>query len=141
MPIYEGWHICKAEITAERSNAKPGKIRYENEEHFVVSTIDYDVRLFKDYFNMLWESCESGDCEGLERSINKVPNINLANAKGWNALIIATYNGHLNILERLIALGADINSKNGNGTTLLMYALSYFKRTEDPSVFELLASM
>ena len=141
MPLFENWHIYKSEITAERSVGKPGEKRYENEDHFVVSTVDYDIRLFKDYYSMLWECCEAGDGEELERAVGKVPDINLVNTKGWNAIIIATYNGHLSILERLIALGADINSRNGNGTTLLMYALSYFERTQDSRVFEFLARL
>ena len=117
------------------------KKKYVNEDYFVVSTIDYDVKLFKDYYSVLWKCCEFGDYEGLERSIVKVQDINTANTKGWNAIIIATYNGHVRIMERLIALGADINSKNRNGTTLLMYALSCFERTQDPRPFELLASL
>ena len=44
-------------------------------------------------------------------------------------------------MKRLIEFGADINSKNKNGTTLLMYALSHFERTQDSNIFELLIAL
>jgi methionyl-tRNA formyltransferase len=141
MPIFENWQIYKTEITTNPSKSKPGSTKFENEEFFIVSTIDYDIKLFKDYYDMLWKSCESGDYEKLEIAIGKVPNINFKNSKNWNSIIIATYNGHLKIVERLIEFGADINSKNKNGTTLLMYALSHFKRTQDSNIFELLIGL
>jgi methionyl-tRNA formyltransferase len=140
MPIFENWEICNTEITPNRSEGKPGIIKFENEEFFIVSTIDYDIKLYKDYYNMLWKSCENGDYRKFEYSVKKVSNVNLKNMQSWSPIIIATYNGHLNIVERLIEFGADINSKNKNGTTLLMYALSYFKRTQDSKIFELLIS-
>jgi methionyl-tRNA formyltransferase len=90
---------------------------------------------------LLWESCESGDHEKFEYAIKKVEDINFTNPRNWNAIIIATYNGHLRIVERLIELGADINSKNKNGTTLLMYALSYYERTQSSEIFELLVNL
>ena len=71
-------------------------------------------------------------------TLHKIPNINLPNVKNWTAIIIATYNGHLNIVKSLAKFGADINSTNKNGTTLLMYALSYFQRTHDSEIFEFL---
>ena len=138
MPTFENWEIYKTEIVNVRSKIKPGIKIFENEEFFIVSTIDYNIKLFKDYYKLFWSYCENGDYENLSSIIHKIPNINLPNVKNWTAIIIATYNGHLNIVKSLTKFGADINSTNKNGTTLLMYALSYFQRTQDSEIFEFL---
>ena len=138
LPTYEGWEISRAEILTERSRAKPGTPTLETDTFFIVSTIDYDIKLLKDHYKLLWQSCESGNSQNLSLVLNKIPDLNLFNNKGWNALIIATYNGHLNMVYQLIDAGADIQSKNPNGTTLLMYALSHFQKTQDHKLFEFL---
>jgi methionyl-tRNA formyltransferase len=141
MPIFENWEIYKTEILNNRSELKPGTKIFESEVFFIVSTIDYDLKLFKDYYKLFWQICELGDHSKLNSVVSKITNINLINAKGWNAIIIATYHGHLDIVKRLIDLGADINSKNKVGTTLLMYAFSYYQRSKDPTIFQTLAEL
>jgi methionyl-tRNA formyltransferase len=141
MPTFEIWEIYKAEITSEPSKINPGIKIFENDEFFIVTTIDFNIKLFKDYYKLFWEYCKNGDHLNLIPLINKIPNVNLVNEKNWNAIIIATYNGHLNIVKSLIEFGSDINSKNKNGTTLVMYAFSYFLRTQDSKIFEFLLEL
>jgi methionyl-tRNA formyltransferase len=138
MPTFEGWEIYKTEILNQHSKINPGTKKFENEDFIIVSTADYDIKLFKDYYKLFWGYCENGDYKNLSLIINKIPNINLQNKKNWNAIIIATYNGQLTIVKKLIEFGADINSTNKNGTTLLMYALNYYQRTQDSGIFKFL---
>ncbi len=46
------------------------------------------------------------------------------NEKGWNAIILAAYNFNVDLVEFLVDKGADVNSVNYKGTSVLMYAKS-----------------
>ncbi len=70
----------------------------------------------------LWAASENGDIELAKQLIPEIPNINQPNDKGWNAIILAAFNHHLEIIKLLLQSGADINSTNANGTTVFMYA-------------------
>ncbi len=136
MPVFGEWEISKSEILNERSNLKPGTKVFENDDFFIVTTIDYNVKLYKDYYRLLWQICETGDVLKFTQAIPKIQDINLYNSKGWNAIIIATYNGHIDLVKKLIESGADVDSKNKNGTTLLMYSLSYYQKSKDSNLFQ-----
>jgi ankyrin repeat protein len=73
-------------------------------------------------YQQFWTACENGDIETVKKLITEIPNINQANTKGWNAIILAAFNHHLEIIKLLLQSGADINSSNANGTTVFMYA-------------------
>jgi methionyl-tRNA formyltransferase len=141
MPRFEDWEIFKVEILDICSKSKPGTKLFENDEFFIATTIDYDLKLYKDYYQLLWQTCELGDISKFNSLIPKINNFDLINAKGWNAIIIATYNGHIKIFKKLVELGADINTKNKNGTTLLIYALSNYQRSKDPTLFRMLLEL
>ena len=138
MPIFQNWEIYNTEILSDRSDTKPGVVILENNIFFIISTIDYNIKLFKDYYKYLWHYCQNGDHSSLIKIIHNIPDINLSNSKNWNAIIIATYNGHCNIVKTLIKFGANLNSTNKNGTTLLMYALSNFQHSKDSTIFKFL---
>jgi methionyl-tRNA formyltransferase len=138
MPVYLDWQIIYTCFTNQRSTQKPGTMLKETDEYFLVASIDYDIKLMKDYYSVLWKSCESGDISQYNQSIRFINDVNLKNKHGWNALIIATYSGHYKLVSMLIESGANINSTNYKGTTVLMYALSYFEKSHDDSVFNYL---
>ena len=49
-------------------------------------------------------------------------NVNAQDIDGWTALIRASANGDLEVVQELIKAGADVNTKNNNGQTALMIA-------------------
>ncbi len=69
-----------------------------------------------------WEACETGDIDRVAQLVSLMEDINKPNPKGWNAIILAAFNHHPAIVKLLLQHGADINSTNSNGTTVLMYA-------------------
>lgn len=140
LPKFNNWSINRAEILQQRSFVKPGTLILEDDEAVVVSSIDYDLKLFKDHYEEFWRCCEAGEIKRLKSLTPYIPDLNLKNQKSWNAIIIATYNGHIEIVKYLVSVGADLSSKNKNGTTLLMYALSVSERTQDDSLFSYLCS-
>lgn len=72
---------------------------------------------------MLHEACAEGDLEKVKQLVPGVEDINIRNERGWNALIMAAFNQHLNVVRFLIEIaGADVNATNPKGTTVFMYA-------------------
>lgn len=47
MASFEGKKIKRAEIATQRSKHTPGTKILENDDFFLVATIDYDIKLFK----------------------------------------------------------------------------------------------
>jgi methionyl-tRNA formyltransferase len=144
LPKYNDWNIFKTKITQTKNEFKPGNLLHEDDSHFLLSTIDYNIILFKDYYDILWESCRDGSYETVASVIKHIPDINLRNKKGWNALILSVYNNHPKISELLINYSpnnsGDIDSSNYKGTTVIMYALSCYKNTGDDTTLKLILS-
>lgn len=136
MPRFQGWSILRSEILPSRSPPRSaGKVLAETDEAFVIATIDYDLRLVKDYGPPLWAACEAGDLDAIDRCLAFVDDIDWRNRQGWNGLILAAYNGRLEAVKRLIDRGASINATNYKGTTVLMYALSQYELSGDAGIF------
>jgi methionyl-tRNA formyltransferase len=124
LPTFEGQPIYKSSYTNTPSPAKPKTVVAETAAYYEVTTIDYNLRLYKDYYAALWEACNQNDQAAVASYLPFVPDINLRNHNGWNALTMATYNGHLELVRYLVEQGADINATNYKGTSVLMYAKS-----------------
>lgn len=141
MPELFGKKIIDCKILKSRSGAKPGTILLENEVSKVISTVDYDVALYYDRLNELMEACASGDINMVAQICAVSKHINEQDKNGWTPLIKATYNNQLKIVYYLIAVGADVNIKNRNGTNLLMYAKDAFKNYGDNTLFKIFKKM
>jgi len=59
------------------------------------------------------------------RTLAAAPHINLQAKRGKTALMVATAKNDLELMKRLIDLGADVNKFNHAGGTALMYAAQY----------------
>lgn len=138
MPKFNGWQILKTEITKNKSIKKPGTIVVENNEYYILATIDYDILLYKDYYPILWNSSENGNIEELKNSLNYINDIDLKNKYGWNALIIAAYNGQLEVIKEILSRDSYVNTTNYKGTTALMYAFSYYEKSKNSSAVDFL---
>jgi len=141
MPVFREWQIIKTEILKEKSVQKSGQLIEETEAYFVIATIDFNLKLTKDYYPLVWSACKSGNIEQFSKVIVFIDNLNLRDINGWNALIIASYYGHVDIMRKLMELGVDINARNYKGTTVLMYALSYLEKTSNDIPLKLLLEL
>tara|TARA_R110002050_G_scaffold204327_4_gene339822 strand:- start:24294 stop:25487 length:1194 start_codon:yes stop_codon:yes gene_type:complete len=124
-----GWTIYGTKVTTFVSEEKPGTLISSNEYYLEIATIDYNIRLFKDYYELLFSTIENDNLNDLYKIIDYIPDINLRNKLGWNAVIVAVYHGKLEILDVLIKNGGNIHSTNYKGTTVLMYAKSNAQNT------------
>ena len=141
MPTYQNWSILKTQITYQKSTKKAGTLLEDTVNHFLLSTADFNIKLIKDYYPMLWESCETGDIKKFNLALENISDVNVRNPKGWTALIIAAFHGQLELVKLLIQKGAEVNLTNYKGTTPLMYALSHYEMHQNSSVFKYLLSL
>ena len=138
MPTFAGWQIIKSEITEQRSLKKPKSVINETETYFLVSSIDYNVLLYKDYYPVFWESCKSGDTYTVKNVLRYIDDLNLKNENGLNGLIIATYFGRADVVCELIRRGADPTITDYEGSTAFDVAVNYYDKTKDDSIIKLL---
>lgn len=125
-------------ILKEKSLLKPGQIVYDNDIYSVVSTIDYNIAIYYDNLDSVLENIPNININHISDEILKILGVNDRNSKGWSPIIIAAYSGRRDIVEFLLKNGADINDRNYNGTTLLMYAKDFSLKNKDNVLFNFL---
>lgn len=92
-------NIISSKILKSSSNKKPGEVLFENNISFVISTIDYDIVLFKDKTEDLFSACENG-CYNTVTELLQIPKIvNVQNKFGWTPLIVSIYNNQKILLS------------------------------------------
>ena len=126
LPKFEKNYINSWKITKNKSLKKPGTVIEKGNNYALISSIDYDLMIYFDFYNKIWECCKKDNFIELDHILNN-NNINLEikTNEGWTALIIAVYNGSMNCIKTLIEKGADINASNYNLTSVIMYAKDY----------------
>jgi methionyl-tRNA formyltransferase len=140
LPKLNGTAYCNYEVLATQTRKKPGTVLSDCEEFTDFSTIDYDIRLYKDQLAHVFELAAEDDGSRLSRYEKNLVNIDDRNSKSWTLLMVAAYNGNLALAEFLISRGADVNAQNYKGTTVLMYAKDYALAKGDSTLFKLLLS-
>ncbi|GLS92052.1 hypothetical protein GCM10007916_31220 [Psychromonas marina] len=72
----------------------------------------------------IFDYARQGDLRGLANLFTEQPSIDLnaKNHRGYSALMLAVYNGQDDFCEALLRCGADVNSTDSVGNTLLMSA-------------------
>jgi methionyl-tRNA formyltransferase len=133
LPEAFGFNISGASISVNRSIESPGKIVDIDYNKIFVSSIDFDVVLYKDFLDDFIDACAQGNLTEVLKIFPVITNINEKNKRGWNALMVSVYNNKIRIVEFLLLNRADIDVVNFNGTTILMYAKDaalHFKSTE-----------
>lgn len=140
-PIVFKAKIISSKILSTCSEKRPGSIIFEDEISYLLSTVDYNIVLYKDKSEELFNACEIGNIAIVE-SLILIPNIvNIQNKKGWTPLMVAIYNNHINIVKKLLVNGASTEIVSFNGTTCLMYAKSSFVKHNNPELLHLILDL
>jgi methionyl-tRNA formyltransferase len=135
LPQVQGHSIIDTTILTTRAFAPPGTLLQETENKLVIATIDYDIALIKDNFEVLLSTAKTNDTNKLRASLeNTAAAINNTNSHGWTPLIVATYHANHDAFTALLESGADTSCTNINGTTLLMYAKEGYVQTGNDQV-------
>ncbi|NME35816.1 MULTISPECIES: formyltransferase family protein [Fusobacterium] len=137
LPEVYGSKIIATKITNQKSIKKSGEILFETDNEILISTIDYNIILYKDKAEELITACKIGDLISVKNICKNKEYLKIRTKEGWDPLIIATYNNHKDIVEYLISIGADIYTTNYNKTNLLMYAKEAFLNKNDIYLLEL----
>ena len=69
----------------------------------------------------LLEAANIGHNEAIQFLL-KIGDVNIQNNEGWTALLIASQNGHTQVVEQLLKEHADVNIQTNDGLTALMIA-------------------
>jgi ankyrin repeat protein len=71
--------------------------------------------------DLLYDAARRGDVAEIQRFIQDPQvDINTQNGKGFSALILATYDNHIEAAKALIDAGADLNLQDARGNSALM---------------------
>lgn len=132
--------VVNSVITNVKSVVPAGRLLYETDEYFMISTIDYNMVIIKDRLAVLMEACKKNDIECVLKCSYLSYFVNEQEEHGWTPLTAAVYNGNIEIVKHLLAAGADPYVVNNNGTTLLMYAKNCFLNTGNSEMFEFIYS-
>lgn len=139
LATFRGNPITRVKITKERSFQPYGKLLAETPYFFKVTTIDYNVILYKDMMDNLNEfsNCTVSKATKI---LEGLCGINDFNEMGWNPLIVAAYNGNEEVVRMLIEAGADVNARNFKGTSALMYSKDFALSSRKKNIFNYLIS-
>jgi ankyrin repeat protein len=71
--------------------------------------------------DLLYDAARRGDVAEIQQFIQDPQvDINTQNGKGFSALILATYDNHIEAAKALIDAGADLNLQDASGNSALM---------------------
>lgn len=139
LPKYNEFQIFSTKVTGDKSTEKPGTLITEDSNAIRIATIDYDVILYKERMDEIIGYVKEGDLKSLKQEENLVDYIHEHEAThGWTLLMVAAYNAQYEIAKYLMSLGSDINARNYNGTTVIMYAKDGMINTNDDTLFNYL---
>ena len=126
LPRFKKHYVNSWKITKNKSLKKAGTVIEQCNDYAIISSIDYDLIIYFDCYDRIWECCRKDNFIELNHILNnKDINLETKTNEGWTALIIAVYNGSMNCIKSLIEKGADINASNYNLTSVIMYAKDY----------------
>lgn len=140
MPIINGSEIGNVEITYEKNHLQSGKIIEENDQFYTISTIDYIVKLEKDYSNQIFNLLNTQEYDIAFKKIQKYKFKNIKNNLGWTPLMISAYHGNISLCNKLIELGHNVNETNFKSTSVLMFAKSYASKSNNLEILKLLVN-
>jgi ankyrin repeat protein len=70
------------------------------------------------------QACANGDIDTVDKLIHRVYSVDMKDeSTGMTPLMLASQNGHIHIVEKLVEKGADKNLQNNSGNTPLMLAI------------------
>lgn len=114
--------IVNAELLNSSSNLNPGSIIKQNEFYADVSTIDQDLRLFYDKFDLAIELCQKNEVSQINKILKNLVNIDDRNNELQTLLMIASGSGFFDLTKLLILNGASVNAMDFKGNSVLDYA-------------------
>lgn len=136
LPKFNNNSIRFSKITNNLSEKKVKQIIHEDYFSFTISTIDYNIILYKDCLETMLDAIRNKENSLVKRYINIDYPLEDKNQYGWDMLIVATYSGNKEVFDLLIKKGVNIKTTNYKKTNLLMYALTPLEEHNDRYFFD-----
>ncbi|CNH18866.1 formyltransferase family protein [Yersinia kristensenii] len=136
-----GFNIFGGRILQDKSSQKPGCLVSNTESKIVISTVDFDIELYKDNFEEVLDLCKFGTPDEVKKIISTNRILFEKNTKGWSPIIVAAYHGNITLMRWLTEMGCDINDCNNNGTTVAMYYKEFISQSRDFATLNELINM
>ena len=117
----------KNEPSAEQSEpAPPAPVKVESPEKPAQQPAPLPAKKTKPATEAFFGAALNGDIQTVEAELAAGVDVNATNLNGQNqtALMLAAYNGHTKLVERLIDRGGKVNHLDTTGRTALMYCSS-----------------
>jgi methionyl-tRNA formyltransferase len=128
------YQISHSKILNSKSNQKAGTLLNEDEFSFIYATVDYDIQLFKDKLDLILDCSKTGKLNILMNLYSLGYSFEDQNQKGWTPLIVACFNGQIDVVNFLLSIEVNPNMPNFNGTTPLMFAKDDFFISKNPAI-------
>ena len=126
LPKVKSYSIYHSKIFTEKSGGIPGRIISDDEFTLTLSTIDFDIILYKDRREDMFNAFRTNDLEFIQRLVVHNYPLQQRSKEGWDPLIISAYNGHVNLVKYLIQEhNWDVNTQNNNKTSFAMYVMTH----------------
>lgn len=106
LPKVFGYSILDSKITNRKSTSTPGTLLEENTEMLIIATMDYDLILYKDRFEILMLACKNGNLSLVKEICRIRKHINEQNDEGMTPIILAAKYNQLEIVKYLEYIGA-----------------------------------
>lgn len=135
LPKINDVNVINCYHTDERSTSSFGKVLWENDFKICLSTIDYNLIIIKDKLKEILEAAKRNEYDKLKSFYFNGLNFSERNNFGWNALMVACFNGSAECVNVILELQPElVNSRGFNGTTPLMYAASNYQKTKNVEI-------
>jgi methionyl-tRNA formyltransferase len=108
MATHKSIPISHVQNEIHKSINKPGQELEDNDLFIKISTVDYDVRLYKDKIVEILDAARNNGENYILKILKHGYNINDWGENGWTPLMVASYYGCYETVELLIENGADL---------------------------------
>lgn len=138
---WNGIRYLDSTILPNVSCEKPGTIIKDDNTSTIISTIDYDIQLFKDTFDQTMKYIIDRNNDAAIDLLVTSKLLVSKESHGWTLLTVAVYNDNYEMVVYLVNHGADYHVINNNGTNLLMYAKDCYVIHHNKRIFEYLLNL
>lgn len=134
LPKVSGRKVWRSRLLGGKPNGPPGTVTHLDAWRALISGSDGDVEIrFSPYDELFaWAKGEPG---AAAPDWAAVPDVDLMNARGWSALMVAAFHGNIDAVRALVEAGASLEAANLRGTTPLMYAFARMNQVGDCAAF------
>ena len=119
--------LCSCESKNEpMSKTTAAPVQTESTEVIAERPASLQAKKTKPASQAFFDAALNGDIQSVESELNAGVDVNAISVNGQNqtALMLAAFNGHINLVEMLIARGGKVNHLDVTNRTALMYCSS-----------------